>query len=192
MENPRDKKISKKGSDEQEKSWFIEKYEKYQEEKAVLQEEYHKKRLFAATERLKNSIRVTLHNYLDQTLSYNQKFELSFFLKSFFTPEDLGTYEDLKKKYHYTVNFTTACSLVNVVLVAAAWKKFLTLKSWQKMGTCVGVFFVSHYSGLWSVKKEASAFHAQMIEKYKAHIDEIKFEDIQELKRSLPKRSVSS
>jgi len=122
-----------------------------------------------------NSFVPDLYN-IDKPLSYNQKFALAFHLKNFYTPEDLQKYEDIKKRYHANVNVVTILSLVNVVLVAAAWKKFLQLKTWQQVGVSVGIFYTSQFSGMWTAKREAEEFTTGIIEKYRSHIDDIKFD----------------
>lgn len=82
----------------------------------------------------------------------------------------------MKKKYYRTTNIVSALSLVNVVLVAAAWKKFLQLKTPQQIGVGLAVYFASTISGMYSVRQEAEALTGNLIEKYKTHIDEIKFD----------------
>ncbi len=133
-------------------------------------------------------------NLIDQPLSYNQKFILSYHLKTFFAPEDNKRYEDVKKKYHISVGVTSVLSLVNVLLVAAAWKKFRTLKTWQQVGVSIGVFYTSQLSGMWTSKGEAEEFNTNMIEKYKSHLDDIKFDlpEAAELKQSSPSDSKSA
>jgi hypothetical protein len=61
MQNPKEEKGSvqnKKGGQappQENKNWFIQKYEEHLEEKAEMQEEFYKKKLFVAAERIKKS-----------------------------------------------------------------------------------------------------------------------------------------
>jgi hypothetical protein len=61
MQNPKeDKNVNpaKKGGPvppPENKSWFLQKYEEHIEEKAEMQEEFYKKKLFVAAERIKKS-----------------------------------------------------------------------------------------------------------------------------------------
>lgn len=114
----------------------------------------------------------------DRPLSYSQKYELTFFLKKFFAPEDLSEYLSMKRKYTWIINGMSVLGLMNVVAVSIVWRRFMTLKTWQKIGVGSSVFLVSHYGGTALVKKEAENMNDQFIEKYKHLLNDMNFEII--------------
>jgi len=114
--------------------------------------------------------------FLDRPLSYSQKYELTFFLKKFFAPEDLSEYLSMKRKYTYIINGMSVLGLMNVVAVSIIWRRFMTLKTWQKIGVGTSVFLVSHYGGTALVKKEAENMNDQLIDKYKYLLNEMSFD----------------
>jgi hypothetical protein len=64
------------------------------------------------------------------------------------------------------------------VAVAALWRKFMSLKTWQKTGVCIGTFLISHKSGMVVSERKSLEYHNEMIEKYKKHVNEIDFNDM--------------
>ena len=68
-------------------------------------------------------------------------------------------------------------SLANIVFVGITWKRFLTLKTWQKIGTGLGIFLVSHHLGTYQVKRESEKMNDVFINKYKYVLDGMSFAD---------------
>ncbi len=99
-------------------------------------------------------------------------------MKEYYTPEEKKKFDDLRKEFQGTTFLVSALSLGNVVAVAALWRKFLNLKTWQKTGVCIGTFLVSHKSGMLVSERKSLEYHNEMIEKYKKHVYEINFDDM--------------
>lgn len=116
---------------------------------------------------------------LDEPLEYKQKYQATFFLKKYFEPEDLSDYLSMKRKYTITTNCATVLSLVNIIVVGSLWRRFLTLKPWQKFGVGVGVFLGSHNALTYFVKKESEEKNEVLIQKYKDNITRMRFDEDQ-------------
>ena len=83
----------------------------------------------------------------------------------------------MKRNYTIVTNTMTFLSLMNVVIVGITWRKFLALKTWQKIGVGSAVFAGTHWLGTASIKKESEQLNDRLISKYSLVLKEMKFED---------------
>ena len=87
--------------------------------------------------------------------------------------EDLAEYNKLKTKYNHRTIAITGVSLINIVVIASMSKNFLKYGMWKKFLIGTTVFFASHYSGMYDVKKEADELNDKLINKYQHIIKNI-------------------
>lgn len=112
------------------------------------------------------------HNFSNAELTY-----VITHLTPNFNESEKRKLEDLRRKFTRNNLYCCLFSGVNVFLVAAYFKSFLSFSSFKKILFGVGVYLGSYELGMYKVKNSLKIYHNDLLDKYKNEFVNTKFNE---------------